>query len=268
MGMNEDKKYKRICPECNKDVWHTNIKNKNHAEKIGKLCRSCGIKKNHADFNGSKNPFYQKKHSLKSRRKMSQTDRSYMSGKNHYAYTKSGWREKMKKALSGKNNPMYGKTGKLNPFFGKKHKKETILLLKEKCSGVNAGNYGKIFSDEHKNKIRLSHIKRAKRVGKFYKPNFNEKSCQYFDKMEKEKGWNGFYATKNGECFIEDLGYWLDYFEPNKNIVVEWDESRHYNSLGELNDVDKFRMDKIIKHLNCQFFRYSEIDNTLKEYKL
>lgn len=35
--------------------------------------------------------------------------------------------------LFGKDNPMYGKVGEQNPFFGKKHSKETITIMSEKA---------------------------------------------------------------------------------------------------------------------------------------
>ena len=41
-------------------------------------------------------------------------------------------REKMSKRMSGINNPMYGKTGKLAPFFNKKCTQEHINKIKDK----------------------------------------------------------------------------------------------------------------------------------------
>jgi hypothetical protein len=62
-------------------------------------------------------------------------------------------REKLHRASSGKNNPMYGKTGELSPMFNKLHTIET----KEKISNKNKN---KIFnhSEEYKNNMKLSHF--------------------------------------------------------------------------------------------------------------
>jgi group I intron endonuclease len=49
----------------------------------------------------------------------------------------------LKGKLSGEKNPMYGKFGSLNHFYGKKHTEETKKILKEKNSGVNHVFYGK-----------------------------------------------------------------------------------------------------------------------------
>jgi hypothetical protein len=96
-------------------------------------------------------------------------------------------------------------------------------------------------------------------------PNFNKKSIEYFENLEKEREWDGYYIGKNKECFIEDLGYFLDYYEPNLNIVVEYDEPRHYVS-GQLRPKDVQRMENIISHLKCQFYRYNERLNELKQF--
>jgi group I intron endonuclease len=56
-------------------------------------------------------------------------------------------RDKISKAnkgkFSGKNNPNYGKLGKLNPFFGRKHTEETKKKLSENNKGINHIFYGK-----------------------------------------------------------------------------------------------------------------------------
>jgi hypothetical protein len=267
MTENTSKPYKRSCPCCNKNIFHTNIKNRNHAEKIKKMCLSCGAKLNHANVSGKNNPFFGKHHTDETKT-MWKKSRNYnhIKGKNHYSITKPGWKEKVSKALSGKNNPMYGKTGILNPFYGKKHKLETILLLKEKCGGCNGGNYGKKFTDDHKLKIRMSHIKRLKKLGIHYRANFNVDACKYFDNLNKEKGWNLQHALNGGELDI--LGYWLDACDKENNVVVEYDESRHYDKRGRLKIKDKKRMHRIIKHLNCKFYRFNTMTNILEEYHL
>ena len=266
MDMSDIKPYKRQCSNCGKDIFHTNIKNRNHADRIKKLCRSCGVKLNHADFSGNKNPFFGKKHTDEVKKNIKNMDRSFMSGKNHYSITKPGWRETMRNNILGNKNPMYGKRGKLNPFFGKKHKIETILSLKEKCSGKNAGNYGKKFSDEHKLKIRMSHIERIKGMGFHYKANFNPKACKYFDNINNERGWNLQHALNGGEQNI--LGYWLDAYDKEKNVVIEYDESYHYDKNGNLKNKDIKRMNRVINHLKCTFYRFNSITNTLQEYHL
>jgi hypothetical protein len=267
MTDNNTKPYKRVCPSCGKNIFHTNIKNRNRAEKIKKLCLSCGIKLNHADVSGKNNPFFGKHHTEKTKNIWKKSrDYSYMSGENHYSITKPGWKEKMSEAFSGKKNPMYGKTGALNPFYGKKHTIQTKLILKEKNGSINGGNYGKKFTEDHKLKIRMSHVKRLKSLGLYYKGNFSTKACKYFDQLNKQNNWNLQHAMNGGE--IDVIGYWLDGYDKEKNVVVEYDESRHYDKFGNLKQNDVKRMNRIMNHLQCKFYRFNSITQTLNEYHL
>jgi very-short-patch-repair endonuclease len=83
---------------------------------------------------------------------------------------------------------------------------------------------------------------------------------KYFNQLEKENGWVG-----HRQYLIEHLGYFVDYYEPTQNIVVEYDEPRHYKS-GMLREKDIYRMEAIKQHLGCQFWRYDEYNNTLKQW--
>ena len=91
------------------------------------LCLICS----RPDMLGKNNSFYGKKHSEKTRQKMSD---------NHYD-------------CSGKNNPSFGKTGKLSPIYGDKN-----------------GFYGKKHTNATKEKNRLSHLgENSSMWGKFGK---------------------------------------------------------------------------------------------------
>jgi very-short-patch-repair endonuclease len=74
------------------------------------------------------------------------------------------------------------------------------------------------------------------------------------------------FATKNGEFFVSDLGYFVDYYEPNLNIVIEYDEPKHYNVDNSLKKKDLIRMNEIKSKLKCKFYRYNEKLKELKEY--
>ena len=43
-----------------------------------------------------------------------------------------------------------------------------------------------------------------------------------------------------------------------RNIVVEYDESHHYDIYGRLKDKDVKRMNDIIGQSHCRFYRYNE----------
>jgi hypothetical protein len=172
-----------------------------------------------------------------------------------------------------------------HPMLGKKHSEETINLLKDLSSGKNNAMYGKNhtmetrmkisetrkrkkipgpkISEEAKQKLRIKRIQeisKDKYNGHQIIPSYNKKSCKFFEKMETLLGWNGFFATKNREYHVKELGYFLDYYEPKKNIVLEWDENHHFNPDGTLKEEDVVRQKEIQTLLGCKFYRIREKD--------
>jgi len=91
--------------------------------------------------------------------------------------------------------------------------------------------------------------------------NFNPTACEYFDWLNKFMGWNGQYATNGGEKEVR--GYFLDYYEPSLNLVIEWDEPGHYVR-GVLREKDIRRQQEIIKELKCEFYRYNQRTNIIE----
>lgn len=149
--------------------------------------------------------------------------------------------EKTKKKMMGKNNGMFGifRCEKQNPFHGKTHSEET------------------------RKRMRISALKRISEIGGV---NVGKKENDYFASLEKETGWDGVFHGKSGHQFVLwELGYSVDYYEPTKNIVVEYDEPRHYRC-GALLEKDVKRMNTIKNHLRCKFFRYREKTGELSEY--
>jgi very-short-patch-repair endonuclease len=82
-----------------------------------------------------------------------------------------------------------------------------------------------------------------------YKPKFNKKACEYFNKLNETLNWNGVHGLNEGEKKIRK--YWVDYYEPKLNIVIEWDEKFHSSQSEE----DMIRCLEIIKYTNCKFYR-------------
>lgn len=130
---------------------------------------------------------------------------------------------------------------------------------KQKMSKRKKEEYKKYgFSSEHRQKISLAHRRRLSEElrGNNRSPRYNLEACKIFDEIEKELNWNGFYGTKNGEYYIKELGYWVDYYEPNLNIVIEYDESHHNRQMHKQKDI--LRQKQIEQQLKCQFYRIRE----------
>jgi hypothetical protein len=84
---------------------------------------------------------------------------------------------------------------------------------------------------------------------------YNVIACKIFDEINKEMGWNGRHAENGGERKVSK--YWVDYYEPNLNLVIEYDEKWHkYHT-----QYDAKRELEIIQYLGCKFYRIREGQN-------
>lgn len=83
-------------------------------------------------------------------------------GKNHTEETKKF----LSQIRSGDKNPMHGKTGDLNPFYGRKHSDETRAVMSERhvdVSGEKNPMFGKPSAMKGKNHTKDSKIKMSKK---------------------------------------------------------------------------------------------------------
>lgn len=125
MGKLNDKSFwKRICPECKKEIQYNKYVSWYQANKKNSMCQKCHFTgKNHPSFGkkwsderkenrskkyiGAGNPFYGKHHTLESKLKLIKSrKKSYENSK----YKTKEYRELQSKLNIGKNNPMYGKS--------------------------------------------------------------------------------------------------------------------------------------------------------------
>ncbi len=88
----------------------------------------------------------------------------------------------------------------------------------------------------------------------FIYPNFNKKACELFDALNHIRGWNGRHALNGGEFYIERFHYFLDYYEPTINLVIEWDEFHHKYRKDE----DARRRNNIKQVLKCRLIVINE----------
>lgn len=114
----------------------------------------------------------------------------------------------------------------------------------------------KILTEEDRYKLRMKVIKQKQISIPFY----NKMACDYFDKLNKDFNWDGRHAENGGEKRIR--GYFVDYYEPTLNLIIEWNEPHHYQE-GKLKDRDINRQIEIEKHSNCRMLQInaSEINN-------
>lgn len=246
------KKRIRRCPTCNKILVYNSKRGYFNCKKRNGKCRSCSAvaKISRGDGTlpcrkGCKMPENSKRKIGESMKLRHQTIGHPMLGRHHSEKTI----EKYKIQRVGNRNAM----------FGKKHTDET----KQKISKTRKlrkipGPKMSVDGLRRLRQKRITEISVDKFNGHQVMPSFNKKSCKFFDTLEKKLNWSGLYATKNGEYQIKELGYFVDYYEPTKNIVIEWDERRHYNVDRTLKLEDTIRQKEIENFLKCVFIRIDE----------
>lgn len=118
----------------------------------------------------------------------------------------------------------------------------------------------RVISNETKNKLRLHQINRISKAffngGQVF-PNYNTNSIQLINQYATENNLKVQHAENGGEYYIEGLGYWVDGYDKEKNIVIEFDEKHHNRQTTK----DLIRQTNIINHLKCTFIRLDENGN-------
>ena len=258
--MNESQ-FSKSCPSCGRSQYYATAKGLTVAVKRNRICKVCSNI-------GEKNPNYGKPCPQHVREVVRQTHTGRIDSEET--------RQKKRDNVIGEKNPMFGLTGEMCPNFGVKrtdeHKqrlhdlKWAVPLRQEHRDQIGNGLRGHVQSPETRRKQRLAKIRYIIEQNGSIAPRYNKRACEYFGKLEQERGWNGLYASKNGEFYVKMLGYFVDYYEPTLNIVVEYDEPIHYNVDNSLKKRDSERMREIAEHLHCKFYRYNEKAGELKEY--
>ena len=145
-----------------------------------------------------------------------------------------------------------GKTGVQEPYWkGKKRSEETIMKISEARTGVTASL---------ETKEKMSHTQRMIVAEKLrlggYKPNHNPDACFFIDELGRRLGIEFQHAGNGGEYHIQDLGYWVDGYNEENNIVVEYMEP-HHKRLGQRKKDEK-RKQRIQELLKCDWIELWE----------
>jgi hypothetical protein len=245
--------YIRNCPSCNSIIEYCNEKNCISAEKLGNKCVKCRQPKKdktkqcvicNSSYTGQGktcsdgcrilkiqntkslkygNPYYNNR--AKSRETCIEK----------YGVDNVSKFEDIKKAVSdkGRHFSRIDVRGQNNPMYGKQHSAETKRI--QRIRRIDA------LSSKHP----------------MY-PGYNPSACIAIDKFGKENGYNFQHAENGGEYFISELGYWVDGYDTDKNVVIEYDESHHFDRYGNLKSRDIARQMEIESYLQCKFLRLNE----------
>ena len=126
---------------------------------------------------------------------------------------------------------------------------------------------GRKHSEESKRKMRISAAKYLQTI-RATPCRYNKSSIAILESIAKEHGWNIQHAENGGE-FYTGIGYFVDAYDKEKNIVLEFDEAAHYVDAKNnvLSEEDIKRQKEIIDHLHCEYWRYNSVTNVLWKVK-
>jgi hypothetical protein len=286
--MKELEKLTRLCPNCHLILKYSRVDSKNKAERLGSLCSSCAnsnriiseeTKRKIAIANTGRicNDETRKKISKSNTGKIrSEKTKQLISDAN--AGKKLSEETKIKIGLSARNMSEQTRKKISNKLKGKPKTEEHNLK-------VSIAKTGKKMSDDFKKKISKIHTgrkvsnetrlnmskaqknisdisKKNKRLGAINRilnsietggqmfPNYNKNSIKVIEQKAKELGILDLqHAENGGEFYIKELGYWVDGYSKEKNIVIEYYEKYHNN----IKERDIRRENEIINLLGCEF---------------
>jgi len=221
---------KRNCPKCNKEVIYSRSDIRLRAERENRRCFDCTMKSEENSkkvSNGVKNAI--------------KRDPTII--------------QRMKEKLKGRKIPV--EIIKKRVETRKKNGYITSIETKRK---QRESNTGKKRSEEAKQKMSKSAIKRIQKYQIYNKPNFNPRACEFINILNKSLNINLQHALNGGEKWIK--GFYLDGYDKEKNIIFEYDEKYHTSSKLKKKDLE--RQEKLIDEVNpLKFIRYDEKNNRL-----
>lgn len=122
---------------------------------------------------------------------------------------------------------------------------------------------GKKHSEKSRKKMRIAAANYLKTI-RATPCRYNKSSIAILENIAKEHGWNIQHAENGGE-FYTGIGYFVDAYDKEKNIVLEFDEAAHYIDAenNALCNKDIKRQKEIIEHLHCEYWRFNSVTNVL-----
>jgi hypothetical protein len=253
-------KYSRVCPKCNKKMCYIFKQSLNRAIKNNSLCSSCATIKNNS------NEEYRKKLAA--------------------GYVKRSFNEEYKQKQIDALKKRYSDPMEIEKlsiaqkkrFENKKEieklsiaQKERYLDIKEKQkSSIAQRKYWKIHPEEkkkrsiltkkalHSPEIRKRHIKALVET-KYLGKSVDKGQLELLDKWKLL----GFNFQPNYQIHTDDFLCYLDGYDKEKNVVLEYD-TKYHSSIGQ-KEKDLVRQQKIIDILKPKkFWRYDAVNKQFK----
>jgi hypothetical protein len=272
--------YKRNCPNCN-----TTLETKNkyyyiRATTENKLCSSCALKgrkftedhklnlsKNHANVSGKNNPFYNKKHSVETREKISKVvSEKYKDGelKEKVSQIRKKWHMNNTNSFKGKSHS--DETKQILSFLAQKRfeNADERKKISDSLIGNIPWNYNKtdVYNPDTLEKMSSSAKARITRQGNNQIHSYNPNSIPIIENYGKENDYYFIHAENGGEYQIPNTTFFVDGYDTDNNVVIEFDEKYHFTEKQQTKD--KQRQDMIGQILKCKFIRIDENNNVIE----
>ena len=267
----EQKVWKRNCPQCKIEVLYHQYSCFYRANKENRLCLKCIYKnknikaleeciyvcpkcKDEIQFKSRGAALYNKRNKLacwKCKKKRYSGDfikKCPNCGKEIIYKNYSGYQESKNK------NKICKSCSSIGQIVSNETRQKISKNRKGKLVGQNNPFYGKTHSPESKKKMRLSRISYLNKIvesGGQISPNYNINACKIIDEYGKENGYNFQHAMNGGEFYIKELGYWVDGYDKDKNAVIEYYEIGHNKPKNIIRDIHREK--EITDLLKCRF---------------
>lgn len=218
------KKFKKDCPKCSIEIsYRYNYELINSINK-NKLCSYCSRQET-----GKKNIGRVRDDNFKENLRIKMT--------NHPSIINNKDRgDKIKEKLLGRD---------VSGWHKGSQKQETTCILCNKIYLVIPSRLG--FSHFCTRKCMISYY----HSNKIWVPKYNPKACEIIDEYGLKEGYNFQHALNGGEFRFKDIKVWVDGYDKENNVVIEYNEKHHY--LPKMILLDKIRRELIMKHLKCKF---------------
>lgn len=134
---------------------------------------------------------------------------------------------------------------------------------------INKRRSGLKHSNETKKKQRIKALERIEKNYGIPIPNYTPSACEIFKKFDELHNTNGRYAVYgNGEYWIKELGYFIDYINFDLKLIIECDTPDHFDifdnelleSIQRLKEIQEFYPDfKIYRFKPEEMYKILEI---------
>jgi transposase-like protein len=269
---------KRNCPKCNKEIVHKSAVSYKRALKSNRICKSCAhLGKTHSEETLEKMSKLAKNQwdSAEIRNKTIENMRGrvpwnkgktniyseetlqLMSEANSGRSLSQEHKNKLSDALSGRKLSGEHKRKISQSHIGKvksiTHRRNIGIAFRGKTPWIK----GRVHDDVTKTKMRLKRLEWIENNLGQPSPVFNPIACKIIDEYGKLHGYNFRHAMNGGEYHIKELGYFLDGYDEEQNVAIEYYEGHHFIN-GRLKDRDVRREREIKTFLGCKLIRLTD----------